>query len=182
MQDNTNQSSFQNELNKIVSSEPSRFKVARSNAKFDFESIKKQIKFVVDYGAYITNPDGSHTVTVMYPQYPNTTLRCYANEYLVMKTEEQRTRTGFFSKSYSTIQSLYCKVIDSDGFAVYKEELTKLCNEENISYKIVATPTGKRSSTLGLSSIYITVPGCIEANKNIIVNSYHIRLYATLTF
>ena len=71
--------------------------------------------------------------------------------------------------------------MDSEAFAAYKEELMKLCNEENISYKIVTTPTSKYSSTIG-SSAHTVVPGYIESGKTSIKNSYHIRIITSATF
>lgn len=95
---------------------------------------------------------------------------------------QSRNWEKFLTRSYTTGQSLYCRVTDSEAFEAYKEELTKLCNKENISYKIVATLASRYSSTLGLSSAYAIVPGCIESGKTFIANTYHIRILASMTF
>ena len=67
-----------------------------------------------------------------------------------------------------SLQSFYCRAIGPEAFAAYKEKLTKLCKEENISYKIVTTPTSKYSSTVGPSSTYPVVPGFIESGKHLL--------------
>ena len=181
--------SFQNELNNIISSEDERRQkerdYARSNAEWDFESLKKQIKFIVSEKAYKTNPDGTHTVYVMYPQFPNTVQLCGASQYFDFKVDsfQKYVKTGIFSTSKTTMHSLYCRVNDEELYDIYKKHLEELCKKDNIECTIVATGVSDRSSILGLSNTYKKVPGCLESGK-IVVNPglFHIRLYATMNF
>ena len=181
--------SFQSELNNIISSEDERRQkernYARFNAERDFESLKKQIKFIVSEKAYKTNPDGTHTVYVMYPQYPNTIQYCGASQYLDFKEDSYQTfvKTGIFSTSKVTRHSLYCRVNDDELYNIYKKHLEELCKKDNIECTIVATEMSDRSSILGLSNTYKKVPGCLESGKVMVfLNSHHIRLYATMNF
>ena len=102
-----NSSSLSSDLNAIIFQEESRHAAhlsqVKQNVYYDFESVKEQIKFIVSTQAYTANPDGSHTVTIMYLQYQNTILRYHASEYLTLKTEQcNAIGKSFLTRSYTT--------------------------------------------------------------------------------
>lgn len=177
--------SFQDELRNTIENESSKMQrdidSAHLNAKFDFQSIKEQIKWAVNSKYYSTNSDGTHDLTVMYPYYPNTKLRFDGSNYLQLKLERSYIQTGIFSKKKKELQKLVCYVTDQKLYNEYLLKLKSLCKAENIDVSIVATST-LANANHGVASTYKPVPGIIVPNQNYIVDSYHLRLLAHITF
>lgn len=184
--------SFQDELNNIISNEPKARKdqilKAHSNAEYDFNQIKAAIKFAVESKNYNTLQDGSHTLSVMVPPYPNTTGYVMAQEYLQIKTEfkdfRKHVKTGFLTSKTITYtdKMISCNIKDQELYNEYLSHLQDLGKKENINISVIASESGSKILSNGVAAIYKSVPSVLIPFGSKNVHSYKIRLYTSIKF